>query len=724
MKYQKNKLLTLVRAFVIAVAMALVIVADLEARLAQRIIADNLASPKELLWGNDGHLWLLEANGRVVRIDPTNLSQTDISQNLWPDETPACYAMALHPDFDSEPFVYIAAISSGALCQGDQKRAVLLRSRYDGSQLQEAQLVIDCLQIGQLDSELGLFLDRDQKLYLSIGDDFRNSQAQNLASMAGKVLRMNLDGSAPDDNPWPEAPTPGNLIWAWGLERASELAQSPDGSIYAPESSFSHNNEVNILQSGGNYGWEAVIGKCGHDHNSQLDAAERKFCLDSNVIEPMYVWPDRVGAECIAYYNHPIVEEWQHSLLVGSAMPLDQDGSRLHVLKLSADGQRVIERLSGGSQGRFTSVVRDIALEPEGRIYTLHDDHIVELSRKTETSIIIENFHYRLRRVRFWFYTTGSFNDDNEFHLEMADAMGSFADPTILASVGNVEEGLLTGWHSCHLAPGEQRKLRIVATSPPMIGPSRTWSNPDQPFILTVAPGVWLQTRVYDSDELCPGDTAEIVLLGGHKNIRWNTGATSSSIKVSEAGVYWVEVVGGDGCTRTSADVHIGESRAQQATIRMVARNTLGVEDDGEYLNFRWFRDGKIIPEAFDSVYVVQEPGSYSVITIERNAPCEVESEVFVVTAVSVEPPTINTRSLQLYPQPAGRELVVEASVRSAQARLQVYDLLGRLRLERRLPSEDGHLRVHLPLHSWQGGMYLLRLDDADGSILRSFVVE
>ena len=95
----------------------------------------------------------------------------------------------------------------------------------------------------------------DGKLYATVGDATQPSLAQDVTTLEGKILRINLDGSIPNDNPFPQS-----YIYSYGHRNPQGLAWSTDGTMYASEHGNAANDEINIIEKGKNYGWPLIEG--------------------------------------------------------------------------------------------------------------------------------------------------------------------------------------------------------------------------------------------------------------------------------------------------------------------------------------------------------------------------------------------------------------------------------------------------------------------------------
>ncbi len=253
---------------------------------AMRVVATGLQQPLELAFGPDGYLWLTERVGkRVLRINPadgarsTAVTITEVDQKGGQD---GLLGMVLHPDLlqdQGTDYVYVAYTYDAAAGTAMDRRVKIRRYTYN----EATQKLDDALDLitglpGSSDHNAGrLVLGPDEKLYYAIGDQGNNQfdnackpiLAQVLPTAAevraadwrhypGKILRLNLDGSIPDDNP--ELAGVRSHVYSYGHRNVQGLAISADGQLYATEHGPKSDDEVNLIQAGKNYGWPHVAG--------------------------------------------------------------------------------------------------------------------------------------------------------------------------------------------------------------------------------------------------------------------------------------------------------------------------------------------------------------------------------------------------------------------------------------------------------------------------------
>jgi PQQ-dependent dehydrogenase (s-GDH family) len=255
-------------------------------RFAKRVVTSGLAEPFQILWGPDGYLWITErTGGRVTRVSPTDGSKTTALalRDFLADGPGGLLGMALDPGLLTSPgndFVYVAyTYDADANPATISRRTKIVRFAYDARThvLGNATEVMAGLPAGTDHQGGRLIVGPDRKLYFTIGDLGANQlanfckpdraqrvptaaqvRAQDWSLYEGKVLRSNLDGSIPADNP-----VIGGVrshVYSYGHRNPQGLVFAPDGKLYESEHGPNTDDEVNLIRAGGNYGWPYVAG--------------------------------------------------------------------------------------------------------------------------------------------------------------------------------------------------------------------------------------------------------------------------------------------------------------------------------------------------------------------------------------------------------------------------------------------------------------------------------
>lgn len=251
-----------------------------------RVLTKGLQQPWEIAFGPDGYLWVTERTGkRVTRVNPADgtthvaITITEIYQQARQD---GLLGLAFHPDLlqnKGNDYVYVAYTYDADPGVAADRRVKLRRYTYNAaSQTLDHPLDLITNLPGSTDHNAGrLVFGADQKLYYPIGDQGNNQfdnacqpilaqtlptaadvQASDWSRYPGKVLRLNLDGSIPTDNP--RLAGVQSHVYSYGHRNVQGLVASATGQLYAAEHGPKSDDEVNLIQAGKNYGWPQVVG--------------------------------------------------------------------------------------------------------------------------------------------------------------------------------------------------------------------------------------------------------------------------------------------------------------------------------------------------------------------------------------------------------------------------------------------------------------------------------
>jgi PQQ-dependent dehydrogenase (s-GDH family) len=396
-----------------------------------RAVAAGFANPWEVTWGPDGRLWITERTGlRVTRVNPADgtrrvaLTLDDVYQTTSIQD--GLMGLALHPDLlqgRGRDWVYLAYTYDADPGAAIARRLKVRRYTFDRitETLGAPQDVLDNLPAHDDHGGGRIVVGPDGKLYLSRGDMGSNWLAnycnaihsQDLPTAAqvakrdwstyqGKILRLELDGSIPADNPTINGVR--SHVYSYGLRNTQGLVFGPTGLLYGAEHGPSTDDEIDLLQAGKNYGWPHVAGF--NDDRSYAYAnwsASSTPCatLTFNSLTPppsvpqtkesawshpdfmppmvtLFTAPEgydlgtlggtTIGPGSIDLYDSPAIPGWRQSLLVTGMRT-----GAIYRVKLAADGRSVegspLEYFRGATR------YRDTAVAPDGRrIFVVTDN--------------------------------------------------------------------------------------------------------------------------------------------------------------------------------------------------------------------------------------------------------------------------------------------------------------------------------------------------------------
>jgi PQQ-dependent dehydrogenase (s-GDH family) len=245
------------------------------------VIARNLSAPLNILYGPDDALWITERVGKdILRVDPVNgkklsvMTIPGVNQSGGQD---GLLGMAFDPYFDNTHHIYVAYTYEQTGEKSLKTKIVGFTYDPNAGNISQPLDLISGLSASSDHNSGRMTFGPDGKLYYTIGDQGKNQLAlaclNNLAlhlptadqvadkdwnTYERKVLRMNSDGSIPDDNPIIDGVK--SHIFTYGHRNAQGITVGSDGDIYISEHGDNSDDEVNHLEPAGNYGWPYVSG--------------------------------------------------------------------------------------------------------------------------------------------------------------------------------------------------------------------------------------------------------------------------------------------------------------------------------------------------------------------------------------------------------------------------------------------------------------------------------
>ncbi len=201
---------------------------------------------------NTGNVRVILRNGTILQkpfttLGPLPLSVDGTEQGLL--------GITLDPSFDTNHYVYVY----WTYWNGTYKHGIISRFTAVGNMGQNRVDIFDVTAPLQTTNHNGGYLKfgPDGKLYVVVGEFADEPLAQNLSYNAGKILRMNPDGSVPSDNPFPNS-----LVWAYGIRNGFGMDFSPTGKLIATVAGPDCCDKIDFIVKGGNFGWPNCIATC------------------------------------------------------------------------------------------------------------------------------------------------------------------------------------------------------------------------------------------------------------------------------------------------------------------------------------------------------------------------------------------------------------------------------------------------------------------------------
>lgn len=231
----------------------------------------------------------------------------------------------------------------------------------DGSRLDQVRRLFQMTSPSGGDLQFGSRLVEapDGHIFMTIGDRRDMDEAQNLGSHNGTVLRLNRDGSAPDDNPFVGVPGALAEIWSYGHRNPQGAALDLRGRLWINEHGAMGGDEVNRILPGANYGWP-VIAYGRHYSGAKIGKGTAKPGME----QPAHYWDPSMAPSGMMVYSGKLWHEWRGDFFIGS-LKFD------YLSRLDPDRGWVEERIKGPETAR----VRDVREAPDGSIWFLSVDN-------------------------------------------------------------------------------------------------------------------------------------------------------------------------------------------------------------------------------------------------------------------------------------------------------------------------------------------------------------
>jgi glucose/arabinose dehydrogenase len=331
----------------------------------QKFTVEILAEREDVVWGfdflPDGRLVFTELAGKLGLLDPKTRRVQTVggAPAVVRQGQGGLLDVRAHPDFARNQTLYLTY--SEGVGNGKMTTALGL-GRLEGTELKDYRKLFSAYEPSGERIHFGSRIEFDGAghLFISVGERNDRDKAQSLGYDNGKILRLNLDGSVPADNPFAQTPSARPEIWSYGHRNPQGLARHPaTGELWSAEYGPRGGDEINLIRAGANYGWPVIT--YGREYyGPKIGEGTEKPGLE----QPVVYWVPSISPSGIGFYAGDRFPRWQGDLFVAAL-------GNQHLRRLSFNGKTVRQEVLLGELGwRF----RNVRQGPDGLLYFSTDE--------------------------------------------------------------------------------------------------------------------------------------------------------------------------------------------------------------------------------------------------------------------------------------------------------------------------------------------------------------
>jgi glucose/arabinose dehydrogenase len=297
--------------------------------------------------------------------------------------------VAVDPDFAKNQLVYLSYTEpdeqqpTDAKDEGDHrlgpnfkgedvtlKGGAVVRGKFDGTKITDLRSIWRQTPktIGRGHYACRMVFGPDGKLYITSGERQRFEPAQDPNTNLGKIIRVNPDGSIPDDNPFAKKPGHRPELWTMGNRNPLGFAFHPTtGKLWINEMGPKGGDELNLIEAGANYGWPTVCEGVNYD-----DSPIPKHATRPEFKPPVHQWTPVISPSGMIFYTGSMFPKWKDNAFIGGL-------SSQAMIRVELDGDKFV----ADEQIKMNRRIRYVIESPDGAILLLSDGPKGELLRLT-----------------------------------------------------------------------------------------------------------------------------------------------------------------------------------------------------------------------------------------------------------------------------------------------------------------------------------------------------
>ncbi|WP_107667132.1 PQQ-dependent sugar dehydrogenase [Cyanothece sp. BG0011] len=343
----------------------------------QITMIEGLEHPWAMDWLPNGDILITERPGRLRIVKNGKLESEPIKgvPEVFAVGQGGLLDVSVHPNFEENNYIYLTYASGSR----NDNQTRIARAILQENQLRDLEVIFQVSPSKTGGQHFGsrLVWLEDGTFLASIGDggnppltidgELSRKQAQQLDSYLGKIIRLNDDGSIPENNPFVDQDNANPAIWSYGHRNIQGLTvNQQSGEIWSTEHGSKGGDELNNIKAGGNYGWPVVT------HSREYSGGEISDQRSlPGMVDPLVVWTPAIAPSGLTLYDGDQFTDWKGDLLAGGLVARE-------VIRIDLND---VNEIVGKYPIKFEQRVRDVEQGPDGFVYVLTDDRNGKLIR-------------------------------------------------------------------------------------------------------------------------------------------------------------------------------------------------------------------------------------------------------------------------------------------------------------------------------------------------------
>jgi glucose/arabinose dehydrogenase len=320
------------------------------------VVVSNLNIPWGFTFLPDNSMLITEKDGKLIHFKNGTKTNIDGLPEIYVRGQGGLMDIQLHPDYKTNGWIYFTYASPEGEDNGGN--TALMRAKIKNNTLIDKQVLYKATPNTTRGQHFGsrIAFDKMGYLFFSIGErGDRDTNPQDITRDCGNIYRLHDDGSIPSDNPFVNVPNAKKAIYAYGVRNPQGLVLNPNtGEIWEHEHGPQGGDEINIINSGKNYGWPKISYGINYSGTKFTDHTALP-----GMEQPLHYWVPSIAPSGMAFVTSDKYPGWKGNVLVGSLKFLYLDNCYIK------NGKVVKEEQLLKNLGRVRTVIEG----PDGFIY-------------------------------------------------------------------------------------------------------------------------------------------------------------------------------------------------------------------------------------------------------------------------------------------------------------------------------------------------------------------